>query len=324
MHDKRHLVLAAIAVLLLAVPVAHATCGGGGGGGMGGAMPGGMGQQMPQPRAYLVPWRVLNPAEPQPASPMTLVWVPSAPQDMDLRDSRQLTLYSSQCIGMTLVRPDDQASLAKLTVTAAPAALLLIDDKVVAHIDAENGHLKLGKVEGMVRDAVSEREKALETQLDDARKKADGGDKDGAIAAYQKVWDERCVAPKKGRAAQKGLKKLGVEVKDSALRLNDPIVTPEMNERMAAAMDRALSAELATDYEAARKLYIAAANLDSADPVPQRFLGELYRHNTGEWAKAVNTFKRLLAMQPDPLSKAVALHGIGKITIHMGNSAKGL
>jgi len=30
------------------------------------------------------------------------------------------------------------------------------------------------------------------------------------------------------------------------------------------------------------------------------------------------------AMQPDPLSKAVALHGIGKITIHMGNSAKGL
>jgi len=325
MHDKRRLVLAAVAVLLLAVPVAHATCGGGGGGGMGGAMPGGMGQQMPQPRAYLVPWRVVNPAEAQPASPMSLVWIPSGREDMDLRDSRMLTLYSAQCIGMQLVRPDDQVSLTKLdAVGKAPAALLLVDDKVVAHVDAENGHLKLGKVEGMIRDAVNEREKALEAQLDDARKKADGGDKDGAIAAYQKVWDDRCVAPKKGRAAQKGLKKLGVEVKDSALRMNDPVVTPEMNERMAAAMDRALTAELTTDYEAARRLYLAAANLDPADPVPQRFLGELYRHNTGEWAKAVNTFKRLLAMQPDPLSKAVALHGIGKITIHMGNSAKGL
>ena len=29
-------------------------------------------------------------------------------------------------------------------------------------------------------------------------------------------------------------------------------------------------------------------------------------------------------MQPDPLSRAVALHGLGKITIHMGDSAKGL
>jgi len=323
MRHKKHFLLA-LAVLLLAVPVAHATCGGGGGGGMGGAMPGGMGQQMPQPRAYLVPWRVLNPAEAQPASPMTLVWVPSAPQDMDLRDSRLLTLYSAQCIGMTLVRPDDQASLTKFAVTAAPAALLVIDDKVIAHVDAENGHVKLGKVEGMVRDAVNEREKELETQLDDARKKADAGEKDAAIASYQKVWDQRCVAPKKGRAAQKGLKKLGVEVKDSAMRMNDPLMTPEMNEQMVAAMDRALAAELATDYEAARRLYLAAAKLDPADPVPARFLGELYRHNTGEWAKAVNTFKRLLAMQPDPLSKAVALHGIGKITIHMGNSAKGL
>jgi tetratricopeptide (TPR) repeat protein len=38
----------------------------------------------------------------------------------------------------------------------------------------------------------------------------------------------------------------------------------------------------------------------------------------------METFEHLLAMQPDPLSRAVALHGIGKMTIHMGNSAKGL
>jgi len=325
MRNKTASLLAAV-VLLLVVPVAHATCGGGGGGGTGGMMPGGMGQQMPQPRAYLVPWRVVNPAEAMPVNAMTVIWIPSGREDMDLRDSRSLTLYSSQCIGMELVRPDDQVTLTKLEMTGkSPAALLLGDgDKVIAHVDAENGHVKLSKVEDMVRDAVNGREKELEAQLDDARKKADTGDKDGAIAIYQKVWEQRCVAPKKARAAQKGLKKLGVEVKDSELRTTDPIMTPAMNERLSAAMDRALAAELATDYEAARKLYIAAAQLDPADPVPPRFLGELYRHNTGEWAKAITTFKRLLSMQPDPLSKAVALHGLGKMTIHMGNSAKGL
>jgi len=318
--------LAALAVSLLVVPVAHATCGGGGGGGMGGMNPGGMGMgAMPQPRAYLVPWRLFGSGEAPPPATFTVYWFPSSNADVDLRESRMLTMYTSQCVGMEAVKVDDSSAQAKFEVTARPAALLIGEDgKVVAHVDAENGHLKLSRVENMVHDAIFERETALETQLDDARKKADSGDKDGAIAAYTKVWEQRCIAPKKARAAQKGLKKLGVEVKDSALRTTDPNLSPEMNERIAAAMDRALAAELATDYEAARKLYAAAAQLDPADPVPLRFLGELYRHNTGEWALANTTFRRVLSMQPDVLSKAVALHGIGKMTIHMGNSAKGL
>jgi tetratricopeptide (TPR) repeat protein len=321
--------LLAVLVALLVVPVAHATCGGGGGGGIGGMMPGGMGQmnQMPQPRAYLVPWRLFGSGNAPPPSAMTLFWFPASATDADLRESRMLLSYTSQCVGMEVVKWDDAANLAKFQVAAdkLPAALLVGEDgKVLAHVDAEDGHLKLSKVENMVHDAVFERETALETQLDDARKKADTGDKDGAIAVYQKVWEQRCIAPKKGRAAQKGLKKLGVEVRDQALRLDDPNLSPEMNERMTTAMNRALEAELATDYEAARRLYTDASKIDPNDPVPLRFLGELYRHNTGEWALANTTFRRVLSMQPDVLSKAVALHGIGKMTIHMGNSAKGL
>ena len=327
-EGMRSKLLAALAVSLLAVPFAHATCGGGGGGGMGGMNPGGMGQmgQAPPPRVYLVPWRLVGAPEAPPPTALTLYWFPASYSDTDLRESRMLTLYTSQCVGMEVVKPDDASTIAKYEVTGKlPAAILVADDgKVVAHVDAENGHVKLSRVENMIHDAIFERETALETQLDDARKKADSGDKDGAIAVYQKVWEQRCVAPKKGRAAQKGLKKLGVEVKDSALRMNDPNLTPEMNQRMSDAMNAALTAELNTDYEAARKGYLAAAQIDPADPVPSRFLGELYRHNTGEWAKAINTFKRLLAMQPDILSKAVALHGLGKMTIHMGDSAKGL
>lgn len=296
---------------------------------MGGMMPGGMGRMdntMAPPRVYLVPWRLVGAAEAPPPAAMTLYWFPASNADTDLRESRMLTLYSAQCIGMELVRPDDAATIAKFELTGKLPAALLVgkDDKLVARVDAENGHLKLARVENMIHDAIFNAETALEAQLDDARRKADAGDKQGAIDAYQKVWAERCIAPKKGRAAQKGLKKLGVEVKDAALRSSDPQLSPEMNARMIAEMQRGLDAELATDYEAARRAYLAASQLDPADPVPGRFLGELYRHNTGEWAKAINTFKRLLAMQPDPLTRAVALHGLGKMTIHMGNSAKGL
>ena len=97
-----------------------------------------------------------------------------------------------------------------------------------------------------------------------------------------------------------------------------------MNAKMSAAMSAAFAAELAEDYPKARALYRAAAAIDPADPVAVRFLGELYRHHTGEWTFAMETFEQLLKMQPDPLSRAVALHGIGKMTIHMGDSAKGL
>src|SRR5947209_11658107 len=59
-------------------------------------------------------------------------------------------------------------------------------------------------------------------------------------------------------------------------------------------------------------------------PTPLRYLGELYRHETGEWDKARQTFEQILAMPADPLSRAVALHGLGKMTIHEGQFKKGL
>jgi len=64
--------------------------------------------------------------------------------------------------------------------------------------------------------------------------------------------------------------------------------------------------------------------MDSADPAPLRYLGELYRHHLGDWDQARQTFEAILAMPADPLSRAVALHGLGKMTIHEGEFLKGL
>jgi tetratricopeptide (TPR) repeat protein len=318
---------AAIPVVLATLaltPEARATCGGGGGGGTGGMMPGGMSQ----PKAYVVPWKVFDPAEAPATTPLVLYWAPATAADVkgsDMVSSRGLTLSSAQCVGMMIIHPEDPASQTKWEVAGKlPAAVLTDGAKIIARVDSENGKLKLSDVEKMVNKELAAREAALETLLGDAKKKLDGGDKEGATALYRQVWDQRCIAPKKGRAAQKALGKLGVEVKDASLRTLDPVTTAKMNERMTAAMDRALAAELAEDYVAARKQYAAAMKLDPADPVPYRFLGELYRHHTGEWTLATQTFEKLLTIQPDPLSRAVALHGLGKITIHMGDSAKGL
>jgi len=85
-----------------------------------------------------------------------------------------------------------------------------------------------------------------------------------------------------------------------------------------------LTAELNGEYLEAEHLYQQAQRMDPADPTPLRYLGETYRHYTGEWDKARTIFDSILNMQSDPMSRAVALHGLGKMTIHQGEFAKGL
>jgi tetratricopeptide (TPR) repeat protein len=316
---------------LLAVPMfftalgARATCGGGGGGGTGGAMPS-MGAS---PQVYFVPWKALNPGDEPLKGPLVVYWIPATREEVrksDLLNSRTLTTYASQCVGMQLVNPDDAAMVEKLGVTGkAPTALLLDETgKAVAHVDAEKGTLKLSAVEKMVRDELKAREDALDKQLDAAKAQVASGNKDGAVETYKQVWEQRCLFPRKGRDAQKALKKLGIPVEDALLRTVDPIVTAEMNRKIARLMKLGLEAEMDEHYQNARNLYEAASKLDPADAVPLRFLGELYRHHLGQWVLARRTFNRILAMQADPLSRAVALHGIGKMTIHEGDSKKGL
>jgi len=322
---RQHVVRFALLALLVAslVPSVHATCGGGGGGGMGGITPG---NNMPAPKTYVVPWKMIS--ADAAATPLSIYWAPASAAEVkgsDMVSSRMLTLASAQCVGMYVIHPEDTQTQTKWEVAGKlPAALLIADGKTIARVDSTNGNLRLSDVENMVNHELNTRENALDKMLDDAKKKAESGDKDGAVAAYKQVWDSRCVAPKKGRAAQKALGKLGVEVKDAALRESDPIGTPRMNQRMVDLMDRGLAAEIAEDYPKAKMLYGAAMKLDPADPVPYRFLGELYRHHTGEWTLATQTFEKLLTIQPDPLSRAVALHGLGKMTIHMGDPKQGL
>ncbi len=324
--------LLALATLALITRPLLATCGGGGGGGIGGIKPNytmnplpGSSQQ-PKPDAYVVPWKSIGPQDKPLTTPLVVMWFPAEASDADaaeLNSSRPLILYSAQCVGLQLVKPDDTATLTKFGVAKRPAVLLVAGDKVLDHVDPAGRYITVSSVENMIHHELYKRETAADALLETAKNQA-STDKDAAIAADQKVWEQRCLLPKQGREAQKELKRLGIVVKDADLRSADPDLSPAMNARITKAMTEAFRAELAADYPRARALYRAAAAIDPADPVPPRFLGELYRHHTGEWTLATATFNHILEMQPDPLSRAVALHGLGKITIHMGDSAKGL
>ena len=297
---------------LLAPPLT-ATCGGGGGGGMGGmrrgattggttSTAGGFDRDVPGPLGaiYQVPWNVVHNGEQAPApiaapagapaDNLVVYWFPTSPQEAkasELQASRELTLLTARCVTLALVASDNAELRGRFPGGKGPYVVLAEPGgKELGRIAADSGpHLKASQVEKLVSGELKGREAALDRQIDAARDKEKHGDVDGAAALYQQVWSARCLVP--GRIPKK-------------------------------------AAEDAGRYLAARGLYARAHRLDPADPVPLRYLGELYRHHTGDWLAARRTFEQILAMPADPISRAVALHGLGKMTIHAGDFARGL
>jgi tetratricopeptide (TPR) repeat protein len=297
-----------------------ATCGGGGGGGVGGMGGGGSSSQV-----YYVPWKVRRPEDP-PALGLVLYWFPLTNDEVkksSLRESRTLSLYASQCVSMEMAdyrTPDDQ----KLIGDSKPplAVLATPDGEVISKLDNKDGMLKVADVEKLLDAEVKRREAALDAQLKDARDKEQAGDKDAAIKLLRAIMAERCMFPKKGKEAAKELKKLGVN--DVAEVAPAPIFAAPTSARIERVMRSGLRAEMNAHYVQAERLYRQAHLLDPADPTPLRYLGELYRHHIGDWDKARTTFNAILDMPADPLSRAVAQHGLGKMTIHEGEFKKGL
>jgi tetratricopeptide (TPR) repeat protein len=321
----RRLVLALPLALLLAPLPASATCGGGGGGGNGGVMPS-LGEE---PRVYRVAWKTLAQGAARPQTPLAVYWFPDSPEEArksPLQTSRTLALAGERCVSMAIVPADNQALRETFKATSgSPMVVVAIAD------GAEAGRAPAGDVravEKLLSKALDAREEALEDLLDSGDRKA-ASDRAGAIADYQQVWTQRCVAPSLGRKAAKRLGKLGVTVEEAELRLLGPdgLADPDVKGRHAdveAVLSQGLAAELAARYLDAERLYAKAAALDPADATALRYLGELQRHQTGDWKKARATFGRLLARPADPIARAVALHGLGKMTIHSGRYADGL
>jgi tetratricopeptide (TPR) repeat protein len=277
-----------------------------------------------------VPWKIRAPKDP-PAKGLVLYWFPASTEELkksSLRMSRTLSLYAAQCISMELA--DGQIPNAQKLVgeSKLPVAVIATPDGTpVTKVENKDGKLKVEAVEKVLDAEVKTRESALDEQLKDAKAKAAAGEKDAAIQLFQAVLVEKCMFPRKAKDAAKELKKLGVNEVASIADGPDfdgPVFAARKSARIELTMRRGLIAENNARYLVAEKLYDRARLMDPADPTPLRYLGELYRHHLGDWAKARTSFDAILNMRADPLSRAVALHGLGKITIHEGAFIKGL
>ena len=320
--------LATLLILLFAVSPAWATCGGGGGGGGGGTPSGGGGGSSPE--VYYVPWKVRGPKDP-PAKGLVLYWFPASKEEINkssLRTSRPLSLYATQCISMEFA--DARIPNADKLIGNSPlpvAVLATPDGTPVTKLENTGGRLKVADLEKVVATEVKQRETSLDEQMKDAKAKAAAGNNAEAIKLYQAVLQQKCMFKKKAKEAEKELKKLGVSEDSSVADATDaptPIFEARKSLRIEQIMERGLVAENNARYILAEKLYNQAHLMDPADPAPLRYLGELYRHDIGDWAKARTSFEAILNMNAEPLSRAVALHGLGKMTIHEGEFKKGL
>src|SRR5262249_22775618 len=233
-------------------------------------------------------------------------------QKSSLRFSRSLSLYASQCVTMGVA--DAGTSLGKrvLQDEKLPGGVLAEGGGAgINKLENEKGMMKEERVEKLVETEMKSREESVKQEMKDAKEKAKSGDKDTAIQEYRAVVAEKCLFPGKAKDAAKELKKLGVD--DLAQIFDGPVFDRAKSAKIEATMKRGVHAEMNDKYQAAERLFLEAARMDPADPAPRRYLGELYRHDLGDWDKARAVFEEILARPADPLSRAVALHGIGKM-----------
>src|SRR5215212_7623236 len=315
--------LATILIVLFSMSPVWATCGGGGGGGAGGATGGNNGAG-PAPVVYKVPWKMWE-ARAVPNKGLVLYWFPVSNDELkksSLLTSRILTLYSAQCVTMTVADAKVPELQPIIGDSALPVAILAnVDGSPIKKIENTGGKLKVDQVEKVVEAEMKQRETTLDTQLKDAKEKIKAGDNQGAIALLKPVAEDKCLFPKKAKDAAKELKKLGEEIGSIPPA---PVLDRVQGARIEAVLRNGLRAEIAERYVTAERLYQKAHRMDPADPTPLRYLGEIYRHHTGEWEKARATFNTILNMPSDAIARAVALHGLGKMTIHDGEFKKGL
>ncbi|MEO7539027.1 MAG: hypothetical protein ABIV21_03300 [Pyrinomonadaceae bacterium] len=301
-----------------------ATCGGGGGGGGGGMSGSGSGGN--ETVVYHVPWKIHDAKASTGGSGLMLYWFPASADEVknsSLRESRDLSVYAGRCVTMELADMRTPKAETLIGGSTLPVAVLATPDgSPINKVENKDGKLKVTDVEKLVGTEINTREAAIDTSLKDAKAKASAGDNAAAIKIYSTVAADKCMFPKKAKEAASALKKLGAENIGSVP--DAPNLDGSTTSAMVRSMKRGLAAENKADYVEAGTLYAKAHKLDPADPTPLRYLAELHRHHTGDWALAKSEFHQILDMRADPLSRAVAMHGLGKITIHEGEFKKGL
>lgn len=182
------------------------------------------------PDEHLVPWKFLSTGGDLVKAPVVLYWLPASTDEMkrsSLLTSHPLLEASARCVGFEIVLPDDAISVEKLSATGKLPVAVLVDSQgqVTRSVTNVRGVLSTAAVERMLAEELGARDEAVFRDLTEAKRRAGEGQKEQSIHLYKKIWDDRCLYPLIGAEAQRGLKSLGVIVRDTPA---PPPVDPNM------------------------------------------------------------------------------------------------
>lgn len=172
---------------------------------------------------YHVPWHEAEPGRP-PAGDLVVYWFPASQAQMrssDLRTSRNLAIWSSQCIDMVLVPHENRRLKDQFQVDEPPLAILATQDGTeIRRVGPLGGRLQARSVEEMVETELRRREDTVREDLKSAKDLTKEGDEKGdeerAAALYTAIAEQACLFPGPGKKAAKALRKMGRPVPKTA------------------------------------------------------------------------------------------------------------
>jgi hypothetical protein len=195
------------------------------------------------PDEHLVPWKFFQKDAELVKGPVVLYWLPTSQEEIKrspLLTSHALLEASGRCVGLEIVVPDDAVTIEKLGATGkVPVAVLVdIQGRVIRTVNSVRGNLALPSVEQAVAGELRARDEAVYRELTEARRAASAGEKEKAVDLYMKIWNDRCLYPLVGIEAQRGLKELGMIVRetptpppvDPSLKVSTPSTTTREHE----------------------------------------------------------------------------------------------
>jgi hypothetical protein len=173
------------------------------------------------PDEHLVPWMFLSKGGDLVKGPLILYWLPASTDEVkhsSLLTSHPLLEASARCVGFEIVLPDDAISIEKLNASGKLPIAVLLDSqgRVTRTVANVRGALSASAVERTLAEELGARDEAVFRDLTEAKRRAGEGQKEQAIDLYKKIWDDRCLYPLIGSEAQRGLKSLGVIVRETA------------------------------------------------------------------------------------------------------------
>jgi hypothetical protein len=164
------------------------------------------------PHLSLVPWKVLARGE-SVSAPLVVFWIPASAEEVrrsKLLESSDLTLFSSRCVAMRIVRLDDRPRLAALNAGDALPLVVIVEPGAgeVRRVEAQHGHIALHAVESAVGEEIARIEKRADGMLDTGRLRLEEGKESAARLLYRKVKEQRCICPRQAREAERVLRRL--------------------------------------------------------------------------------------------------------------------